>query len=84
MSEEERAARFLEEQERQMRTVVAKKDTSDDLFKAPEIKHDESVEEKALRKEHVRLFIPNRMLFIGNTGNFSFIDYACSNEYEFS
>lgn len=52
-AEEEAAARFLEEQERQMRTAVAKKDTSDDLFKAPEVTYGESIEEKALKNDQV-------------------------------
>ena len=51
-SEEEAAARFLEEQERQLRNVVTQNET-DDLFKAPEITYSETVEEQAIKKEQV-------------------------------
>ena len=51
-SEEESAQRFLDEQGRQMKAVVAHKET-DDTFKPPDVKYGESPEEQALKKEQV-------------------------------
>ena len=53
-AEEEAAKQFVDEQERQMKGVVAHSE-EDDLFKAPgvQVSGDESVEEQALRKEQV-------------------------------
>ena len=51
-AEESAAQQFVDEQARQLKTAVAHKET-DDMFKAPEVKYQETPEEQALRREQV-------------------------------
>ncbi|CAH1797049.1 unnamed protein product [Owenia fusiformis] len=54
LQEEEAAKRFVSEQEKQMKQVVAAKASEDDMLRLPEVHIGESIEEQALRKEQER------------------------------